>query len=125
MTLYDRPALPEARRDRTCPICDRTIRIFDIAVIGTHDGEHRQYHLACTAEGVKRWNREGRPCGDPLEADRHLRWKWDPNDFSRTVVIDREHADRISYPGLEMGDRHHYLPGRYGPEAETAGDGGE
>jgi hypothetical protein len=55
-------------------------------------------HVACTAEGVRRWNREGQPHESPLDWSRYeqVTWFWPRSD--RSPHLDRRFSWRVSPP---------------------------
>jgi len=62
------------RRVRYPPV-DRG-RLLDASSVSDDETEQHWVHIGCTADGVKRWLRAGRPCNSPTEWIREngLRW---------------------------------------------------
>lgn len=60
-----------------CHVCGASAELADIVV---RLGDGRWAHLPCTREGVRRWCREGRPEGGPLEWDRTALPRWHAGD---------------------------------------------
>lgn len=59
-----------------CQVCGHALRVTDAVLTNVHDGKKGMVHRACTADGVERWNREGRPHATPLGTARRERWTW-------------------------------------------------
>lgn len=83
-----------------CVVCEQEIADGDVAVrIG--EGDRQGWaHAVCTAEGVRRWLREGRPGADPLawERSERPRWRPDPADGRAWVHV---HPDAGTLPPSE------------------------
>lgn len=73
-TVYDTETEGEPPQ---CMVCNGEIHIIDTVTERTDatTGDFGRVHRACTAEGVRRWNRENRPQETPLAADR-AEWSW-------------------------------------------------
>lgn len=89
-----------------CHICGATIGVQEPRdhreAVGT--GLQVVVHRACAKEGVERWNRDGRPCGGPLEAARKRQWSW-PGSGPDAAMTVKDYAESYTVENHPQPDR--------------------
>lgn len=96
-----------------CQICGRALRVSDPVLTNVHDGKKGMVHRSCTADGVERWHRAGRPHDSPLEAARREGWRWadSPGKEGSRESVSIARYTVVDSSGFVLGEYDEFLDG--------------